>query len=90
MDLEQNRTFSDHYLKVNYDLSSVMFICTPNGMNILGYIEEEKSNVVKRYLLLKQTKLAGLRGKRVEVFSYVVMDILFATTQKKVSKRLKY
>ncbi|REG86492.1 endopeptidase La [Marinomonas pollencensis] len=89
LDPEQNHTFSDHYLEVDYDLSDVMFICTSNSMNIPGplldrmeviripgYTEDEKLNIAKRYLLPKQIKLAGLKEKEIQVSDDALMDVI--------------
>ena len=74
LDPEQNHTFNDHYLEVDYDLSDVMFVATANSMNmprplldrmeiirIPGYTEDEKINIAKRHLIPKQMKLHGLK-----------------------------
>jgi len=74
LDPEQNNTFNDHYLEVDYDLSDVMFVCTSNTMNIPaplldrmeiiripGYTEDEKSNIAQQYLIPKQLKNNGLK-----------------------------
>ncbi|MEL0637231.1 MULTISPECIES: endopeptidase La [Marinomonas] len=89
LDPEQNHTFSDHYLEVDYDLSDVMFICTSNTMNIPGplldrmeviripgYTEDEKLNIAKRYLLPKQIKLAGLKEKEIQISDEALMDVI--------------
>jgi len=89
LDPEQNHTFNDHYIEVDYDLSDVMFICTSNSMNIPGplldrmeviripgYTEDEKLNIAKRYLLPKQVKLAGLKEHEIKVSDDALMDVI--------------
>lgn len=78
LDPEQNHTFNDHYLEVDYDLSDVMFVCTSNSMDIPGplldrmeiiripgYTEDEKLNISQRYLAPKQIKANGLKEREV-------------------------
>ena len=87
LDPEQNHTFGDHYLEVDFDLSDVMFIATSNSMNIPGplldrmeviripgYTEDEKMNIVKNYLLPKQMENNGLNSDELEVTQEAIMD----------------
>ena len=89
LDPEQNNSFNDHYLEVDYDLSDVMFICTSNSMNIPaplldrmeviripGYTEDEKLNIAQRYLKPKQMKNNGLKEGELEITEDTVRDII--------------
>ena len=89
LDPEQNSTFNDHYLEVDFDLSDVMFVCTANTMNIPaplldrmevirlpGYTEEEKVAIAQRYLLPKQMKANGLRKGELEVKESAIRDAI--------------
>ncbi|MEO7336061.1 MAG: endopeptidase La [Caldimonas sp.] len=89
LDPEQNHTFSDHYVEVDFDLSDTMFIATSNSMNIppalldrmevirlSGYTEEEKVNIALRYLLPKQAKNNGVRDGELEVTESAVRGIV--------------
>ena len=89
LDPEQNHTFGDHYLEVDFDLSDVMFIATSNSMNIPGplldrmeviripgYTEDEKMNIVKSYLLPKQMENNGLNNDELEVTEEAIMDVV--------------
>lgn len=89
LDPEQNHTFNDHYLEVDYDLSEVMFICTSNSMNIPaplldrmevirlpGYTEAEKVAIARRYLLPKQRKNAGLAAKEFELPDETIREMI--------------
>ena len=89
LDPEQNDTFNDHYLEVDYDLSDTMFICTSNSMNIPGplldrmeviripgYTEDEKLNIAKRYLLPKQMKVNGLRDGEMSIEDDRIRDVI--------------
>ena len=89
LDPEQNSTFVDHYVEVEYDLSDVMFVATANTLNIpaalldrmevirlAGYTEDEKVNIALRYLLPKQLKANGLKKDEVSVTDDALHDII--------------
>jgi ATP-dependent Lon protease len=89
LDPEQNDSFNDHYLEVDYDLSDTMFICTSNSMNIPGplldrmeviripgYTEDEKLNIAIRYLLPKQIKVNGLKANEITVADDRIKDVI--------------
>jgi len=89
LDPEQNHTFSDHYLEVDYDLSDIMFVATANTMNIpgplldrmeviriSGYTEDEKVNIAERYLVPKQIKSNGLKSSELVIDESAVRDII--------------
>jgi ATP-dependent Lon protease len=89
LDPEQNHTFSDHYVEVDFDLSDVMFVATSNSMNIppalldrmevirlSGYTEEEKTNIALRYLLPKQLTNNGVKVEELLVTEDAVRDIV--------------
>ncbi|MEK9589043.1 MAG: endopeptidase La [Gammaproteobacteria bacterium] len=89
LDPEQNSTFNDHYLEVDFDLSEVMFICTSNSMNIPaplldrmeviripGYTEDEKKNIAERFLLDKQKKNNGLKEGELTLSEPAVLDLI--------------
>ncbi len=89
LDPEQNNSFNDHYLEVDYDLSEVMFVCTSNSMNIPeplldrmeviripGYTEDEKVNIAQRYLVPKQMKNNGLEEDELEIGEKPIRDLI--------------
>ncbi len=89
LDPEQNNSFNDHYLEVDYDLSDVMFVCTSNTMNIPGplldrmeviripgYTEDEKVNIASRYLIPKQIKNNGLKKDEVDIADDAILDVV--------------
>ncbi|HZV62182.1 MAG TPA: endopeptidase La [Methylophilaceae bacterium] len=89
LDPEQNHTFVDHYVEVEYDLSDVMFVATANSLNIpaplldrmevirlAGYTEDEKVNIAMRYLLPKQLKTNGLKESEIEISEDTIRNVV--------------
>ncbi|WP_298608643.1 endopeptidase La [uncultured Thiothrix sp.] len=89
LDPEQNHTFADHYLEVDFDLSDVMFVATSNSMRIPGplldrmeviripgYTEDEKLNIARNYLIPKQLKANGLKEGELAISDATVLDII--------------
>jgi ATP-dependent Lon protease len=89
LDPEQNHTFQDHYIEVDFDLSDVMFVATANTLNIppplldrmevirlSGYTEDEKLNIAQRYLLPKQMKTNGVKREELTVTEDAIRDIV--------------
>ena len=89
LDPEQNHTFGDHYLEVDFDLSDVMFVATANSLNIPGplldrmevirlpgYTEDEKKNIAIRYLVPKQLKANGLKENEIHISESAIQDII--------------
>ena len=94
LDSEQNDTFSDHYLEVDFDLSDVMFVATSNSMNIPGplldrmeviripgYTENEKESIADRYLMPKQLKNNGLTDKDIKFNKNIFLEIIRSYTR---------
>jgi ATP-dependent Lon protease len=88
LDPEQNHTFTDHYIEVEYDLSDVMFVATANTLNIpaplldrmevirlSGYTEDEKTHIARQYLLPKQMKSNGVKASELNVTESALRDI---------------
>ncbi len=89
LDPEQNSSFNDHYLEVDYDLSDVMFVATSNSMNIpgplldrmevirlSGYTEDEKLNIARSHLVGKQIERNGLKAKEIEIEDSAIIGII--------------
>ena len=102
LDPEQNSTFNDHYLEVDYDLSDVMFVTTANTLNILpplldrmevirlaGYTEDEKINIANKYLLPKQIKDNGVKDKEMTLSKDIIKEIIRSYTKESGVRNLE-
>ena len=103
LDPEQNHTFADHYVEVEFDLSDVMFVATANSMNnipeplldrmeiirLAGYTEDEKVNIAMRYLLPKQLKAHGLKEHEVNISEAAVRDVVRYYTREAGVRKLE-
>jgi ATP-dependent Lon protease len=89
LDPEQNSHFVDHYLEVEYDLSDIVFIATANSydlpralidrmeiINISGYIEEEKLEIAKKYLISKQLKIHGMKSDELKITDETILELI--------------
>ena len=102
LDPEQNATFNDHYLEVDYDLSDVMFVTTANTLNILpplldrmevirlaGYTEDEKINIANKYLLPKQIKDNGVKENEMTLSEDIIKEIIQSYTKESGVRNLE-
>ena len=102
LDPEQNATFNDHYLEVDYDLSDVMFVTTANTLNILpplldrmevirlaGYTEDEKISIANKYLLPKQIKDNGVKEKEMTLSKDIIKEIIRSYTKESGVRNLE-
>ncbi len=102
LDPEQNTSFNDHYLEVDYDLSDVMFVTTANTLNILpplldrmeviripGYTEDEKINIANKYLLPKQIKENGVKEEELELENGTIKEVIRSFTRESGVRNLE-
>ena len=102
LDPEQNTTFNDHYLEVDYDLSDVMFVTTANTLNILpplldrmevirlaGYTEDEKISIANKYLLPKQIKDNGVKDKEMKLEDDIIKEVIRGYTKESGVRNLE-
>ncbi len=102
LDPEQNTTFNDHYLEVDYDLSDVMFVTTANTLNILpplldrmevirlaGYTEDEKISIANKYLLPKQIKDNGVKEKEMKLDDEIIKEVIRGYTKESGVRNLE-
>ena len=102
LDPEQNATFNDHYLEVDYDLSDVMFVTTANTLNILpplldrmevirlaGYTEDEKISIANKYLLPKQIKDNGVKEKEMKLDNDIIKEVIRGYTKESGVRNLE-
>jgi len=102
LDPEQNATFNDHYLEVDYDLSDVMFVTTANTLNILpplldrmevirlaGYTEDEKISIANKYLLPKQVKENGVKENEMKLGKDIIKEVIRSYTKESGVRNLE-